>query len=329
MIQKLGAVLLALMVAFSAWLLVRTQQRAAAIHAPETTAPTVDHSLLEETRPEEAPTVQAETESPVLTELSPSAQRVREKLDLNAMTETVSARYVYVPELNAVDSTVGAAKNGYGQGLAELGAVLRVNPIAAFWQIVSAGVYEKTPDQSGVLASASLPAPQQAAKSYTYTQEGVRQLLTDLLTLAGQMGDGLDLEAALGAVMDSDVHASDREGCYYAYFTCGGDRSSHILCFYLRPDKSGKQIADVEFQLLNLTAAIGNPEILASLDRRGTNQAASLMAAAELLMTGESRAAEGKIPFTYGFGGCHATIQRFAFQSDGEWGELINYRVKK
>lgn len=326
---------MAILVFCSLALLVQTQREAAALHAPETTE-TSDVGSTEEylpiiTKPveEQSQTVPQEEEL----ELSEAARRVRAMLDETALTPTAAGSYVYVTGLNTVETTVGTAHRGFGTGLAELSGVLKMNPIAAFWQMVSGGAYEKTTDQSGVLDSASLPVPVQGAASYAYTQEGVRQLLTDLLTLAGKMGDGLALENALlgedGAVESGQVHASDREGCYYAYFACGGERTTHILCFYLRPDKSGKQVADVEFQLLNLTAAIGNPEVLEVLDRRGTNQAASLMTAAELLLTGETRAGEGKVPFTYGFGGCNATIQRFAFQSEEEWGELINYRVKK
>lgn len=341
MSQKIGIILMALLVVCSVWLLRQTQMEAAALHAPETTAPTAAQTTApetEDTAPSEETQENQETQETqgqpelILTELSQSAQRVMQHLDRSVLTATAPSGFVYIQELNAIETTVGTAKNGWGQGLAELGSVLRVNPIAAFWQLVTAGVYEKTVDSSGALASGALKAPQQGAKSYAYTADGVRQLLTDLLTLAGQMDDGLALEAALlgaeSAVKEADVHESQADGCYYAYLACGGDRSSHILCFYLRPDKAGNLVADVEFQLLNLTAAIGNPEVLTALNRRGTHQAAALMAAAELLMTGKTQVGQGNIPFSYSVGGLKAKLERFTFQANGEWGELINYRVK-
>ena len=52
------------------------------------------------------------------------------------------------------------------------------------------------------------------------------------------------------------------------------------------------------------------------------------MAAAELLMTGQTRAAEGNIPFAYEIGGCDATIGRFRFAGSAEQGTLTNYRLK-
>ena len=68
---------------------------------------------------------------------------------------------------------------------------------------------------------------------------------------------------------------------------------------------------------------------LAKLEKRGQRQAAALMASAELLMTGKTRAAEGEVPFAYEVGGWSASVERFDFTGDPDRGSLTNYRLKK
>ena len=52
------------------------------------------------------------------------------------------------------------------------------------------------------------------------------------------------------------------------------------------------------------------------------------MAAAELLLTGRSRAGEGQIPSAYEIGTYQAAVERFRFTGDNEWGTMTNYRIK-
>ena len=156
------------------------------------------------------------------------------------------------------------------------------------------------------------------------------KLLTDLLTLAAQMEDGLALERSLlGAnltVESNRIRYSEKEKCQYAYFTCTSERATYILCFYLR---GAEQIDDVEFQLLYLRHASGETEDLAAMDYNAKKQASALMAASELLMTGKSRAEEGLIPFSYAVGEAQAKVERTEFKGTPDRGSLINYRLKK
>ena len=82
-------------------------------------------------------------------------------------------------------------------------------------------------------------------------------------------------------------------------------------------------------QLLTLRHASGTAEALAKLDGQAKKQAAALMAAAELVMTGKTRAGEGEVPFAYEVGGWSAELERFTFDGDPDWGSLINYRLQK
>jgi 5'-nucleotidase len=70
-------------------------------------------------------------------------------------------------------------------------------------------------------------------------------------------------------------------------------------------------------------------EALARLDDHAKRQAAALMAAAELVMTGKTRAGEGEVPFAYQVGGWSAELERFTFDGDPDWGSLVNYRLQK
>ena len=269
----------------------------------------------------------------VPTETQP-ADRVRGQvaqiLDREKLTVTRTTRLVSSPGLGADAETTGLAESSHGRALVEELAQRQVNPIAAHWELVYEGLYVKAQDESGKLSVTALQAPAQTAASYEYTDAGARQLLTDLLALAAQMDDGLDLEMALlGAnltVEADQVFHSEEEQCRYAYFACNSDRATYILCFYLR---GGAQIEDVEFQLLTLRHASGTVEALARLDDHAKRQAAALMAAAELVMTGKTRAGEGEVPFAYQVGGWSAELERFTFDGDPDWGSLVNYHLQK
>ena len=79
----------------------------------------------------------------------------------------------------------------------------------------------------------------------------------------------------------------------------------------------------------NLRYADGDAEALERIDQLGDRQAAALMTAAELLLTGESRAAQGRIPLGYGLGEYEASIERFSIVGSGDTGTLTNYRLRK
>lgn len=279
------------------------------------------------------PTEATEPEVPLAAPpASDAASRVERILEGKKLAETARSHRAYKSGLNAVEGTEGASALSCVYHLGELSQERRMNPISAFWLLVSEGVYERQPDQSGVLAVSAFSAPKQKAKQYPYTDEGVRKLLSDLLALAAQMDDGLELELSLlganGKLEADQVYLADREGCRYAYFVCSSERSTHILCFYLRSDEAGEQITDVELQLLNMCHASGDVVSLSKLETNGDRQAAALMAAAELLMTGSSKASAGQIPFSYEVGGMSATLERFHVTAEGEFGSLTNYRLR-
>jgi len=126
-------------------------------------------------------------------------------------------------------------------------------------------------------------------------------------------------------VESEQIFYSQTEQCRYAYFTCTSDWATYILCFYCR---GTERIDDVEFQLLYLRHVSGDAEDLAEMDYNAKKQAATLMAAAELLLTGESKAQGGQIPFSYQLGKAEAALERFEFKGTPDRGSLTNYRLK-
>ena len=254
---------------------------------------------------------------------------VEQILDANWLDETALSVCVYDPELMERKEVRGFGKHAKGFELAGLCDEQRMNPVAAFWLLVEEGLYEKTPDDSGVLPTPAFNAPETEGKTYPNTAEGARELLTDLLQSAGAVSDGLDLEKRVlgsdGKVNPDQIFEVPGE-CRYAYFVYYGDRTAYFLCCYLR---GGEQITDAEFQLLSLRYADGSGEDLEEIDAHADRQAAALMAALERLMTGSSRADQGHVPFNYTLGDHTAHLERFTFAGEGETGILANYRIKK
>ena len=189
-------------------------------------------------------------------------------------------------------------------------------------------LYEHQPVTDGTISVPAFTLPLQPRKQYPFTAEGTRQLLTDILNLSGKAEDDLGLEAGLlgknGAV-EADQVFRRKGDCYYAYFIYYGERSAHFLCFYTRGDE---WIEDVEFQLLNLRYAKGDEEALNRIDQLGDRQAASLMAASEQLLTGSSRADEGRIDLSYTCDGAEVTIERYDISGYDEVGTLTNYDIR-
>lgn len=315
------------------------------VSAPETTVPTTQATVpttqatISEIQPETVPKAAPETQPPQVENQStaPSApvpgsqirSQVEKILNSAQLEKTAVTRRSVGGGLNASEHTAGKAAESHSYALAHILEDRQVNPIAAFWKLVHGGLYEKQTDASGELSVAGFRTLEQGAKEYPYTDEGARQLLTDLLTLASQMEDSLALERCLLgedlSVGSDQVFYSDAEQCRYAYFTCTSDRATYILCFYLR---GAERIHDVEFQLLYLRHVSGEAEDLAMIDYNAKKQTAILMAASELLMTGKHRAGEGQIPFAYDIGGAHATLERIEFTGTPDRGSLTNYRLK-
>ena len=297
---------------------------------PQTTAPDTQPVTEPVTQPEAAPGTQpaAQPESTQPAAATPRGQ-VEQILERAELVQTAVTPQMESTDRDVAEDTSGLVGASHGAALAELAEGMRMNPVAAFWELVSAGLYEKRTDDTGSLSVTALKSPAQAAKTYPLTDEGARQLLTDLLVLAARTEDGMELETALlGAnltVEGTQVHWSEADQCHYAYFSCASDRETYILCFYLR---GGEQIEDVEFQLLHLRHASGSTESLERMDNTAKKQAASLMAAAELLMTGKHWAGEGEIPFSYEVGGMQASLERFGFTGDPDRGSLVNYRLR-
>ena len=342
MLKKFGTFLIIMLAISSVLLLMATDSRkdkqpsettestAQTTETPtETQTPTESQA---ESQPETVPEATAEPTAPTVTQTAPVSQ-VREQtaqiLDRAELVQTAVTYQVLSARMGASEQTQGLSQSSHGAALAELSGERKMNPVAAFWELVSAQLYEKQTDESGVLAAAAFEAPEQTAATYEYTAVGCRQLLTDLLALSARMEDGVDMETALlGANMvlePSQVFHSKEEECRYAYFSCSSDRATYILCFYLR---GSEVIEDVEFQLLYLRHASGDAEALTKLDEEARQQAASLMAAAELLMTGKTRAAEGQIPFAYTVGSAASSIERFTFTGTPDQGSLLNYRLR-
>ena len=254
---------------------------------------------------------------------------VEEILSAKWLDETALSTCIYDPELNERPRVRGFGKHANGFELATLCDEQRMNPVAAFWLLVEEGLYEKTADESGALPTPAFQPPEMTGKTYPNTAEGARALLTELLQAAGTVSDGLDLEKrALGSdgEVDPDQVFEVPGECRYAYFVYYGDRTAYFLCCYLRGEEN---ITDAEFQLLSLRYAEGPDDRLRELDEGADRQTAALMAAAELLMTGSSRADQGSIPFDYTLGDHTAHIERFIFAGEGETGMLCNYRIKK
>ena len=325
--KKIGTFLMIMLVICAVLLLAATDSGG---YRPEPTQPTEPGETTVQTtgtQPTEPPVLASPPAAPA----SDAAARVERILDGKVLAQTALSHRTYESGLNRVEGTEGASELSCAYRLGELAAQRKMNPISGFWLLVSGGVYEKQPDTSGVLSVPEFSVPKQKKKQYDYTDEGARKLLTDLLTLSAKMDDGLELELSLlganGKVEADQVFHAEQEGCRYAYFVCSSDRSTHILCFYLRSDAAGEKIADVEFQLLNMRHATGDALSLSELETRGDRQAAALMAAAELLMTGKTTASAGQIPFSGEVGGLSASVERFYFTADGEVGTLTNYRL--
>ena len=204
---------------------------------------------------------------------------VEQILAANWLDETALSTCVYDPELMERKKLRGFGKHAKGFELAGLCDEQRMNPVAAFWLLVEEGLYEKTPDDSGVLPTPAFNAPETEGKTYPNTAEGARELLTDLLQTAGAVSDGLELEKRVlgsdGKVNPDQIFEVPGE-CRYAYFVYYGDRTAYFLCCYLR---GGEQITDAEFQLLSLRYADGSGEDLEEIDAHADRQAAALMAA--------------------------------------------------
>ncbi len=323
MLKKIETFLV-IMVAICAVLLFMAAGTRRPAQTPEETTTPTEQTAESTTVPEKAPEITAAPSE----EKAPEDQvrgLVAQILDREKLAATKTTPLVTEPAMAASEGTEGLAGASHGRALAEELAQRAVNPVAAFWELVYEGLYERKKDESGVLNTVSFRHPDHSAKQYDYTAEGAGALMADLLALASQIDDGVALEQAVMGE-SAQVFHSQSEECYYGYFSCTADRVSYILCIYLR---GGAQIDDVEFQLLYLRHASGASEALARMDYGSKKQAAALMAAAELLMTGKNRAAEGEIPFAYEVGGWNASVGRFDFTGDPDRGSLTNYRLKK
>lgn len=231
-----------------------------------------------------------------------------------------------------VIGAVGHPDESAVHALARSAEERKMNPIAAFWLVVYEGIYDKKEDTSGVLDTEAFSVPEREAERYAYTDEGALQLLTDLLTLAAGIPDEVEMETAvLGAnlsVEPDQISFSGKDDCRYAYFSCSSEYVTHMLCVYLRGDARGEWIDDVELQMLSMRHADGDVGALEMIADRCSAQTAALMSAAELLMTGKTRAGDGAVPFGYEIGGAKAAVERFTFTGDDQQGSLTNYRLR-
>lgn len=256
-------------------------------------------------------------------------ERVEQALVRYPLDETAMAACVHDGDLYADDSTTGAGKSAIGHALARVCDEQKINPIAAFWLLEDQNLYGYTATDEETISVPAFTLDMHSRKEYTMTFDGIRELLTDILTLSGTADDGMPMESKLlglnGKVDEGQVF-HEKGDCIYAYFIYYGERSAHFLCFYAR---GGLLVEDLEFQLLNLRYASGDEETLDRIDQLGDRQAASIMAAAEQLLSGSSKADEGRIPMSYSVDGYGVAIERFRISRDGETGTLTNYAIRK
>lgn len=326
MIKKTGIFLLIMLMLWAVLLLMSTGGNSGS--AVPTKPPQAQSGAVQDPNPQTTDPDGGEETIPVETTL----QMVRRLLEAENLPKTARSHWIWEPDLNAQQDTRGTAKDSEIWALALIAAEQKMNPISAFQVLKRAGFYTQSGDDSGVFAASAFSVPSRMAVTYEHTDSGARQLVSDLLSLASGLKDGLAMESGLlganSAVDEGQMSYDKKEDCYYGYFISGGERSTHILCFYLRSE-DGEQITKVEFQLLNMRSATGDEKSLQILDNRGDNQAATLIAAAELLMTGQTQAGQGIIPFTRQVTSYMANIERFYFIGDGEAGTLTNYSLSK
>lgn len=271
-----------------------------------------------------------ETESPTeAASVKDALERVEQALGKYPLDETAGAVCVHDDALHADDSTTGAGKAAIGHALARVCDERKINPIAAFWLLEDQNLYGYTAAEEETISVPAFTLDLQSRKEYTMTFDGVRELLTDILTLSGTADDGMPLGTKLlgsNDKVDEGQVFHEKGDCIYAYFIYYGERSAHFLCFYAR---GGVLVEDLEFQLLNLRYATGDEEELTRIDRLSDRQAATLMAAAEQLLAGSSKADEGRIPMSYSVDGYGVAIERFRINREGETGTLTNYAIRK
>ena len=295
---------------------------------PQQTAPTDDREPVTAQPPADPEWIPEGTEPEQGGDAAALVARILEKsyLEKTAVTRRGSEGAVQV--IGAVGHPDASAVHV----LARIAEERKMNPIAAFWLVVYEGIYDKKEDASGVLDTEAFSVPEREGERYAYTDEGALQLLTDLLTLAAGIPDEVELETAvLGAnlsVEPDQISFSGKDDCRYAYFSCSSEYVTHMLCFYLRGDARGEWIDDVELQMLSMRHADGDVGALEMIADRCSAQTAALMAAAELLMTGKTRAGDGAVPFAYEIGGAKAAVERFTFTGDDQQGSLTNYRLR-
>lgn len=269
------------------------------------------------------------TEAPVETRPADARPLVEAALGRYVLDETASASCFHVSELHEDEGTTGAGKGACGHALADVCDEQRMNPVAAFWLLTEEGLYDWAESGEEIIRVPAFTLPIQSRKAYPWTAEGTRLLLTDILKLSAGIEEGMEMEVTvLGGNEEVDsfqVFYDEEDCCYYAYFILYGERSAHFLCFYTR---GGEQIDDLEFQLLNLRYAEGDEEALQRIDQLGDCQGSTIMAAAEQLLTGTSRADEGRIPLAYTCDSGAVTIERYAVTGNGETGTLTNYDLR-
>ena len=302
--EKIPAALLILLVLIASGVLLSTPSRPVVETVPPTT---------EETVPQTTP-------PPV-----DALPRVAELLERNALSQTAVPKCIYTDTLHRAEDLTGADIASPAHALARLCGERKMNPVSALWVLTEEGVYRKSPEGEGKLSVPAVQIPEATVREHPYTAEGVRAFLTELLTLSGELDDGLPLD--IRALGEDKVQVHPEKGeCYYAYYVCYSPEAAHFLCFYIRGSET---ITDAEFQLLNLRYAEGDQDALTRIDQLGDRQAAALMTVAELLLTGESRAALGRIPLGYALEDHTVTIERFAIEGSGDTGTLTNYRIRK
>lgn len=274
-------------------------------------------------------TAASEPTAPESTRPRDARERVEQALSRYSLDETAMAACVHDGDLYADDSITGAGKKAIAHALARVCDEQKVNPVAAFWLLEDQDLYSYAAAEEENISVPAFTLAMHSRKEYAMTFDGIRELLTDILNLSGTVDDGMPMEAKLlgsNSKVDEGQVFHEKGDCIYAYFIYYGERSAHFLCFYAR---GGVLVEDLEFQMLNLRYATGDEETLDRIDQLGDRQAASLMAAAEQLLSGSSKADEGRIPMSYSVDGYGVAIERFRITGSGETGMLTNYAIRK
>ena len=246
---------------------------------------------------------------------------------------------------------------------------LESNPIAAFFALKNAELflleYESTDTVYAYLDSVSSYnavseiAERPAMKNVKCYLSGRDEalFLRDVMETSAKTEDGIDLEEKILNLNNSALHYSQQEQISYAYYVYETDLFANVLCVYIHHDDQGRQITDVEFQMLIMDYSESRQDAEYDSDNfypcvNSMIQMMSLIDAIEMNLTGTSvfhqytphswsnmSGGHLSIPASYTIGEYNITVSEKDYSSGamghGTGGvrrenvQLINYSISK